>query len=90
MLFIEFILFGIGLLLVIFFISINFVISRCYFKWILMIIGGMNWVEMGIFDVKFLVDNNGDELMMISEWFNYMIENFDVYVKKVYSLEMEE
>ncbi|HEM1847055.1 TPA: sensor histidine kinase, partial [Listeria monocytogenes] len=87
---IELTLFGIGLLLVIFSISINFVISRRYSKRILTIIGGMNRVEMGTLDAKLPVDNNGDELTMISERFNHMTENLDAYVKKVYSLEMEE
>ncbi|MBC8824649.1 two-component sensor histidine kinase, partial [Escherichia coli] len=64
---IELTLFGIGLLLVIFSISINFVISRRYSKRILTIIGGMNRVEMGTLDAKLPVDNNGDELTMISE-----------------------
>ncbi|EAD2776785.1 sensor histidine kinase [Listeria monocytogenes] len=87
---IELTLFGIGLLLVIFSISINFVISRRYSKRILTIIGGMNRVENGTLDAKLPVDNNGDELTMISERFNHMTENLDAYVKKVYSLEMEE
>lgn len=50
----------------------------------------MNRVEMGTLDAKLPVDNNGDELTMISERFNHMTENLDAYVKKVYSLEMEE
>lgn len=87
---IELTLFGIGLLLVIFSISINFVISRRYSKRILTILGGMNKVENGTLDAKLPVDNNGDELTMISERFNHMTENLDAYVKKVYSLEMEE
>ncbi|HBM4120765.1 TPA: sensor histidine kinase [Listeria innocua] len=87
---IELTLFGIGLLLVIFSISVNFVISRRYSKRILTIIGGMNRVENGTLDAKLPVDNNGDELTMISERFNHMTENLDAYVKKVYSLEMEE
>ncbi|MBC1677660.1 sensor histidine kinase [Listeria welshimeri] len=87
---IELTLFGIGLLLVIFSISINFVISRRYSKRILTILGGMNKVENGTLDAKLPVDNNGDELTMISERFNHMTENLDEYVKKVYSLEMEE
>lgn len=88
--FIEVALFGIGLLLVIFSISINFIISRRYSKRILTIIGGMNRVENGTLDAKLPVDNYGDELTMISERFNHMTENLDAYIKKVYSLEMEE
>ncbi|AHI56525.1 sensor histidine kinase [Listeria ivanovii] len=87
---IEIALFGIGLLLVIFSVSINFIISRRYSKRILTIIGGMNRVEKGTLDAKLPVDNQGDELTMISECFNHMTENLDAYIKKVYTLEMEE
>lgn len=87
---IEIALFGIGLLLVIFSISVNFIISRRYSKRILTIIGGMNLVENGTLDAKLPVDNYGDELTMISERFNHMTENLDAYIKKVYTLEMEE
>lgn len=87
---IEIALFGIGLLLVIFSISVNFIISRRYSKRILTIIGGMNLVEKGTLDAKLPVDNYGDELTMISERFNHMTENLDAYIKKVYTLEMEE
>ncbi|MGC7132824.1 sensor histidine kinase [Listeria ivanovii subsp. ivanovii] len=87
---IEIALFGIGLLLVIFSVSINFIISRRYSKRILTIIGGMNRVEKGTLDAKLSVDNQGDELTMISECFNHMTENLDAYIKKVYTLEMEE
>ncbi|CAM4225921.1 sensor histidine kinase [Listeria ivanovii] len=87
---IEIALFGIGLLLVIFSVSINFIISRRYSKRILTIIGGMNRVEKGTLDAKLPVDNQGDELTMISERFNHMTENLDAYIKKVYTLEMEE
>lgn len=87
---IEIALFGIGLLLVIFSVSINFIISRRYSKRILTIIGGMNRVEKGTLDAKLPVDNQGDELTMISERFNHMTENLDAYIKKVYTLEIEE
>ncbi|WP_253255023.1 sensor histidine kinase [Listeria ivanovii] len=87
---IEIALFGIGLLLVIFSVSINLIISRRYSKRILTIIGGMNRVEKGTLDAKLPVDNQGDELTMISERFNHMTENLDAYIKKVYTLEMEE
>lgn len=50
----------------------------------------MNRVEKGTLDAKLPVDNQGDELTMISECFNHMTENLDAYIKKVYTLEMEE
>ncbi|WP_239256402.1 sensor histidine kinase [Listeria ilorinensis] len=88
--YVEMTLFGIGFLLVVFSIGINYVISNRYSKRINAIIGGMDRVEKGELDAKLELDRYNDELTEISERFNHMTENLDEYIKKVYALEIEE
>ncbi|WP_118907762.1 sensor histidine kinase [Paenilisteria weihenstephanensis] len=86
----QWILFGVGVLLVIISIAINFFISKRYSKRIEVIIDGMDQMEKGELKAKLPVDEREDELTLISQSFNKMGASLNDYIKQVYTLEIEE
>ncbi|EUJ47808.1 sensor histidine kinase [Listeria rocourtiae] len=83
-------LFGIGVILVLISIAINFFISRRYSNRIQVIIDGMDQMEKGELHAKLPVDEREDELTLISQSFNKMGDSLNDYIKQVYTLEIEE
>ncbi|WP_430535422.1 sensor histidine kinase [Listeria rocourtiae] len=83
-------LFGVGVILVLISIAVNFFISRRYSNRIQVIIDGMDQMEKGELHAKLPVDEREDELTLISQSFNKMGDSLNDYIKQVYTLKIEE